>query len=264
MNGIWPALSLLLVVVCVGYTNAGLWDVIKRSRRNYPDNELAMMYWNSPVSFGVYVNNDFGGDGTGDTIKRTDTPLHPAGSGSGSGGNYFADSAKRDSVPTPKKVEMEKKSELTAQAAKVEVQGEDDETKRHTTVTCQGQKEWLQCPMYHLIKINSAFWGRDEEAACSKSSVEHGLKTDKMCAQDESNTMIKVQNACDGESACELVSSPVYFDRTDCPDVYKFLRVNWECAHSESRLKDTIDGGTKDAAENTQVEKPSNTTSTLK
>lgn len=95
--------------------------------------------------------------------------------------------------------------------------------------------------MYQLIKVRNAFWGRDNEVSCSRAAVEHGLKADKMCAQDESNTMVKVQNSCDGENACELIASPVYFDRTDCPDVYKYLRVNWECAHSESRTKDDKD-----------------------
>lgn len=242
----------LFVLIYLTNINCGLIDVIKRTRRNYgddnnyPDDVLASMYWREPVQLGVFLNND--AEDTG-ASKRTDTPLHPAGSGSGSGDGsfYFKDSAKRDSVPkpkeTPKKVEMaEKKSELTAKAtvSKVEVQGEGEEEKRHSTLTCQGQKDWLQCPMYHLIKINSAFWGRDDENSCSRSGVEHGLKINQMCAQDESNTMVKLQNACDGESACELVASPVYFDRTDCPDVYKFLRVNWECAHSESRVKDTI------------------------
>jgi len=94
--------------------------------------------------------------------------------------------------------------------------------------------------MYRLIKINSAFWGRDDTKTCH-SGIEHGLKTNEICAQDESNTMAKVQNACEGESACELVASPVYFDRTDCPDIYKFMRVNWECAHSESRIKETLE-----------------------
>ena len=92
--------------------------------------------------------------------------------------------------------------------------------------------------MYHLVKINNAFWGRDDTKTCSRSGIEHGLKTNRICAQDEGNTMTKIQNACEGESACELVASPVYFDRTDCPDIYKFMRVNWECVHSESRIKD--------------------------
>lgn len=123
----------------------------------------------------------------------------------------------------------------------VVMQGEEEKSKAKDSITCQGEKEWLQCPTYHLIKVNSAFWGRDHEKPCTRKNVQHGLKTDKMCAQDESNTMAKVQNACDGENACELVASQLYFDRTDCPDVYKYLRLNWECAKSETRIKESLD-----------------------
>lgn len=232
--------------------------------------------WNAPVSLGVFINPEATPDDTGKASKRTETPFHQSeGSGSGSGGSFFAsDSAKRDEVPKPvedKKPEEkkdenvkkstietvptstkniaiqaekkttiesnERKSELSAKASKIEeVQGEKNE-KRQTTVTCQGQKDWLQCPTYQLIKIKDAFWGRDDEKTCTRSHTERSISANKMCAQDESNTMAKLQNACDGESACELVASPVYFDRTDCPDVYKFLRVDWECDHSESRIK---------------------------
>ena len=112
---------------------------------------------------------------------------------------------------------------------------------RQQTITCQGEKEWLQCDPYELIKIHQAFWGRDDTASCTSNDVTHGLKRDKLCAQDEANTMSKVENACSGENQCELVASPVYFDRTDCPDVYKYLKVDWECAKSESRIKETIE-----------------------
>lgn len=228
------------------------------------DEESRDMYnaWNAPVKLGVFINPEANQDDIGKGAKRTDTPFHPGGgSGSGSGESYFtSDSAKRDTVPKPKgkpddsnkQVDIvkqenvkkttietnEKKSELNAKASEIEeVQGGQDKEKRQTTITCQGQKDWLQCPTYQLIKIKDAFWGRDDEKTCTRSHAERSLQTTKMCAQDESNTMTKLQNACDGESACELVASPIYFDRTDCPDVYKFLRVNWECAHSESRIK---------------------------
>lgn len=232
--------------------------------------------WNAPVSLGVFINPEASPDEP-KASKRAETPFHQnneGGSGSGSGGSYFtSDSAKRDEVPKkpvqkvqkvqgnvkkstiesanekssseaveakPKLVveSNEKKSELSAKASEIEeVQGGVDKEKRKSTITCQGQKDWLQCPTYQLIKIKDAFWGRDDSKTCSRSHAERSLQTTKMCAQDESNTMAKLQNACDGESACELVASPVYFDRTDCPEVYKYLRVNWECDHSESRIK---------------------------
>lgn len=235
------------------------------------DEESRDMYnaWNAPVALGVFINPEASPDEP-KVAKRAETPFHQnEGSGSGSGGSYFtSDSAKRDEVPkkpvdkqenvkkstietvnekssnqveAKEKVAVEsneKKSELSAKASEIEeVQGGLDKDKRKTTITCQGQKDWLQCPTYQLIKIKDAFWGRDDEKTCSRSHTERSLQTTKMCAQDESNTMAKLQNACDGESACELVASPVYFDRTDCPEVYKYLRVNWECAHSESRIK---------------------------
>jgi len=250
----------LCLLLTAGLAHSGLLDLIKRKRRQYGYDEeynTALGYWKAPVELGVYINNDFiGGGDSSSPSKRTDTPIHPGGSGgSGSGGSgsyFFSDNAKRNRVPKPKnkkqkhennnkrnKIEMEKKSELTAKAAVVEVQDNEEKGTIHNAITCQGQKEWLQCPMYRLIKINSAFWGRDDPNTCGRSSIAHGLSIDKMCAQDESNTMVKVQNACDGESACELVASPVYFDRTDCPGTYKFLRVNWSCEHSESRIKDS-------------------------
>ena len=108
----------------------------KRVRRNYDDLELAQRYWVAPVSMGIYINNDYVDSAGVNTNfnKRTDTPLHPS-TGSGSGSYFFSDE-KRDEVPEkPKQVnktqnkvsqiQLEKESELTAEATKVEVQGEE-------------------------------------------------------------------------------------------------------------------------------------------
>jgi len=241
--------AVLISAVMTTVSNAALIDSIERVRRNVEEGDEARswMYWNQPIALGVYINNDYVSEYDAPAAARTYKRTMPSdGSGSGSGG--IKESGKRSRVPKPLKEEhskpetyqAEQKSELSANVSHVEEMNDEESTKRTTTITCQGQKDWLQCPMYRLIKINSAFWGRDDTKTCVKSGIEHGLKTSQICAQDESNTMIKVQNACDGESACELVASPVYFDRTDCPDIYKFMRVNWECAHSESRIKDTI------------------------
>lgn len=242
-------LTVVLPVLVATVADASLRDTMSRAKRNDPDQARAWMYWNLPVDLGVYINNDYVSDYETPVSSRTYKRTMPSdGSGSGSGG-LMREAGKRSRVPKPfskeehskpETYQAEQKSELSANVSHIEEMNDEESTKRTTTITCQGQKDWLQCPMYRLIKINSAFWGRDDTKTCVRSGVEHGLKTNQICAQDESNTMIKVQNACDGESACELVASPVYFDRTDCPDIYKFMRVNWECAHSESRIKDTI------------------------
>lgn len=120
---------------------------------------------------------------------------------------------------------------------------EDDAAKEkiRRSITCQGQKEWLQCDgPYELIRVRNAFWGRDNDYTCTRSGITHGLRSDKNCAQDESNTMTKIREACDNENVCEVVASPIYFDKTDCPDIYKYLKLEWECARSESRIKEVF------------------------
>lgn len=108
------------------------------------------------------------------------------------------------------------------------------------TITCEGEKEWIECPQYKVIKINSAFWGRDDAATCTTNGVQHGLITSKMCPQDESNTMTKVEGQCKDERACELAATSTFFDKTDCGEVYKYLRVSYDCLPSESRVKAAI------------------------
>ena len=108
------------------------------------------------------------------------------------------------------------------------------------TITCEGEKEWIECPQYKVIKINSAFWGRDDTATCTTNGVQHGLSTSDMCPQDESNSMTKVEGQCKDEQACELAATSTFFDKTDCGQVYKYLRVNYECLPSESRVKAAI------------------------
>ena len=92
--------------------------------------------------------------------------------------------------------------------------------------------------MYRVIKINKAFWGRKDQSTCSSSAVARTLKTEKTCEQDEANTMKKAETMCNDENACELVASETFFDRADCPDVYKYVELEYECLHSETRIKD--------------------------
>lgn len=108
----------------------------------------------------------------------------------------------------------------------------------NTVVTCEGEKEWLECDKYKLINIKSAFWGRDDSHTCTNNAVARGLKTDAMCPQDESNTMTKVRNQCQDENACEISASTIFFDKTDCPSTYKYLKLDYECRHSESKIKE--------------------------
>lgn len=112
-----------------------------------------------------------------------------------------------------------------------------DKLGHRDSISCQGEKEWIECPQYRVIKVHDAFWGRDDDRTCTRNGVQHGLSTAAMCPQDDQNTMRKVKAQCEDENACEVVASPVFFDRTDCTKTYKFLRLKYECLPSESRVK---------------------------
>ena len=73
--------------------------------------------------------------------------------------------------------------------------------------------------------------------------MKHGLSTSKKCPQDESNTMTKVESQCKNEQACEVAASTVFFDKTDCQDVYKYLRISYDCLPEETRVKSSMDRG---------------------
>lgn len=165
-------------------------------------------YWNEHLPLGFFINN--GGD-AGNNAAQQGAALFGSGYGSTSSTQAFA----RSGIPVkPKNSEIK------------------------TTITCEGEKEWLECGKYKLINIKSAFWGRDDSNTCTNNAVARGLKTDGMCPQDESNTMTKVRNQCQDENACEISASTIFFDKTDCPSTYKYLKLEYECKHSESKIKE--------------------------
>lgn len=231
-----------------------------RNKRQYgfpagfgDDSYLMKELWDEPVGLGFFVSPSKGGEPADSDTTRTlrDKVAQTENEGSGE--------IRRDEIasePTEPIFFSEKKKESNAQQAELtgevkakiektetKMNDEDpgDKKKIRSSVTCQGQKEWIQCDgPYELIKIKEAFWGRDDEATCTKSDISHGLKTDKNCVQDADNTLRKVREACNSENVCEVVASDIYFDKTDCPDIYKYLKLKWQCAPSESRIKEPV------------------------
>jgi len=230
-----------------------------RQNRN-SDEELMGRYWREILPLGFFINQ--GAVETGESMQRSPVALRnkieklDAEVGSGE--------VRRDDIAKPlttgvkhmeithsgsnERINNEESGKISAdykegkedEAVKEEPDDPDKEKVRKS-ITCQGQKEWIQCDgPYELIRIRNAFWGRDNDYTCTKSGVTHGLRSDKNCAQDESNTMTKIREACDNENVCEVVASQIYFDKTDCPDIYKYLKLEWECVRSESRIKEVF------------------------
>eukprot|EP00112_Aurelia_sp_Birch-Aquarium-sp1_P009506 Seg2082.5 transcript_id=Seg2082.5/GoldUCD/mRNA.D3Y31 product="Collagen alpha-1" protein_id=Seg2082.5/GoldUCD/D3Y31 len=111
------------------------------------------------------------------------------------------------------------------------------------TVICEGEKGWVQCKQYEVIKIVKAFWGRDDHATCGK--VPAGLTSDRLCETNAENTRLKVDGQCKQEMACEVVASNIFFDDNSCGNVYKYLKIWYECSPDEANAVDILREGGK-------------------
>lgn len=110
------------------------------------------------------------------------------------------------------------------------------------TVICEGEKGWVQCKQYELIKITKSFWGRDDHVTCPK--VPTGLTIDNLCETNEENTKEKVDGQCKDQQACEVVASNIFFDDKSCGNTYKYLKIWYECVPDEANVVDALrDGG---------------------
>ena len=70
-----------------------------------------------------------------------------------------------------------------------------------------------------------------------------GLTADRLCETNTENTMAKVNGQCKNEQACEVVASNIFFDDNSCGNVYKYLKIWYECAADESNAVDVLREG---------------------
>lgn len=106
------------------------------------------------------------------------------------------------------------------------------------TLICEGEKGWVQCKQYELIKIQRVFWGREETETCPR--VPAGLSKDRLCETNVENTLAKTNGQCKNEQACEVVASNIFFDDNSCGNVYKYLKIWYECVPDESNAVDVL------------------------
>ncbi|KAL9976064.1 hypothetical protein ACROYT_G013307 [Oculina patagonica] len=110
------------------------------------------------------------------------------------------------------------------------------------TVICEGEKGWVQCKQYELIKIIKAFWGRDDHVTCPKIPAE---LTSDLCETNAENTLAKINGQCKNKQACEVVASNIFFDDDSCGNVYKYLKIWYECIPDEANAVDVLKEGDK-------------------
>ena len=108
-------------------------------------------------------------------------------------------------------------------------------------MSCEGEKGWVQCKQYELIQIKDRYWGRDDESTCPSAPT--GLVKSKLCDCNRDNAKLKVDGQCKNEQACEVIASNIFFDDNSCGNVYKFLKIWYECVPDKSNVADVLKEG---------------------
>ena len=85
------------------------------------------------------------------------------------------------------------------------------------SLSCAGEEEGL--------KINSAFWGRDDLKTCLPEKHSNSLK---FCPP-AGNTLKFLRHVCEKRPFCTFPVSEMFFEKSPCPGVPKFLKVRYDC-----------------------------------
>ena len=109
---------------------------------------------------------------------------------------------------------------------------------QNCSYVCEGEKAWLECKEYEMVKVQRVFWGREDAQLCEKAPK--GLSSDKTCESNSANAFKKVAGNCRNSKACEIVASNIFFDDDTCGDVYKYLKICYECVSDEANAVDVL------------------------
>lgn len=95
-----------------------------------------------------------------------------------------------------------------------------------TALGCQGNMLSLSCAGEEEgLKINSAFWGRDDLKTCLPEKPSNSLK---FCPP-AGDTLKFLRHVCEKRSFCTFPVSEMFFEKSPCPGVPKFLKVGYDC-----------------------------------
>ena len=112
-----------------------------------------------------------------------------------------------------------------------------------TITKCEDEKALLKCPQYQIIDIKTVFWGRDDQVTCPNPPA--GLTITKLCATT-TNAKDKVFALCDTIQSCEVKANRIFLDDNGtCKKTYKYLKVRYDCIHSQINPTDVLKQGGK-------------------
>ena len=100
-----------------------------------------------------------------------------------------------------------------------------------TSYSCEGSTLLLSCPPSTTISILLANYGRFSLSVCNDHAV-HNMRTD--CGDPIKTTEI-LSNLCEYKAECEVDVEDHKFAVTDCPNISKYLEVQYQCKNNTSR-----------------------------
>lgn len=94
-------------------------------------------------------------------------------------------------------------------------------------VLCDSERSILSCPSDWLLKINSAFWGREHAEVCPSA------KGQEVCP-GASETVSKLRSKCNNIPYCPVQAfyKELQNGGENCPNLEKYLIVNYSCRPS--------------------------------
>ena len=94
----------------------------------------------------------------------------------------------------------------------------------YSGLACEGSYLTMTCTEGYLIKVQKAFYGRDDTTTC----VDAQRDSQTMCSSDTPLDVLK--SRCDGKRTCDATASTGLFgDRCWPSDTAKYLRANYTC-----------------------------------
>lgn len=109
-------------------------------------------------------------------------------------------------------------------------------------IACEGEEVNLNCPNYEGIRIVDAFWGRDDVTTCQPDDPLEPKSYKDMCKPvDKEYAKRKIKEMCHTSESCRIPATTTVFDTELCPNVIKYLRVDYECRHMTGMKKTLIE-----------------------
>jgi hypothetical protein len=110
-----------------------------------------------------------------------------------------------------------------------------------TRMVCEGERLWMGCKQEEKINITNAFWGRDDFITCSEGAPSN-RSIRQYSLDNNDHVFMKVRDICNWRPTCEFYATRSFLDDVTDTQVYKYLRVVFECVPKGTTRKKKLSG----------------------